>query len=475
MAKVASNAAKRMPSRIGGKYRPIRILGHGGMSVVYEVEHAFTKEHLALKVLNGNSVTMDAVSLARFRREARMSALMRSEHVVRAVDADIDPELGGAPYLVMDLLDGADLATVAGRTPQPAEKVVGWFRHVARALDLAHQYGVVHRDLKPENLFLTRSSTGEPLVKVLDFGVASIPVLDDATATKTGAFVGTPLFMSPEQASGAEVTPAADVWSVGMSIFRLLSGEDYWVAPNVTLLLARIVYEDVQPPSRRGFDRGPEFDEWFLKSCARDPAMRWSSVGEQIEALAASLGCAVLEIPTVSKPTEALPRYESADFRLSERYADRAHSLGGSVSPTGTQKITRWATGATLVAFAGAAITVALQFRSVSVEAPAQSARARQPEPAVPSETAHRAADGPPVTAPPLDSTLAELTPPPAALASVSTAERPRTATSTARPKSKRPAAAAASLPAVEPAAPASRNTATPEVQGKHDPLADPD
>src|SRR5262245_57391101 len=183
------------------------------MSVVYEVEHAFTKERLALKVLNGNSVTMDNVSLARFRREARLSAFMKNEHVVRIVDADIAAELGGAPYLVMDLLEGADLATVAGRAPQPAERVLAWFRDVARALDGAHQYGVVHRDMKPENLFLTQSRSGQPLVKVLDFGVASIPLFDEATGTKTGAFVGTPLFMSPEQAAGTDVQPAADVWS----------------------------------------------------------------------------------------------------------------------------------------------------------------------------------------------------------------------------------------------------------------------
>lgn len=469
------NTGKRLPSRIGGKYRPIRVLGHGGMSVVYEVEHAFTKERLALKVLNGNSVTLDSVSLARFRREARMSALMRSEHVVRVVDADIAPELNGAPFLVMDLLEGADLATLARHSPQSSEQVVTWFRHVARALDLAHRYGVVHRDLKPENLFLTRSRTGEPLVKVLDFGVASIPLLDEATGTKTGAFVGTPRFMSPEQASGADVGAAADVWSVAMSVFRLLSGEDYWEAPNVTLLLARIVYEDVVPPSSRGFYRGVGFDEWFLKSCARDPAKRWGSIGEQVEALAAALDCPVLEIPALPDEGPLLRHYESGDFDVSDRYEDRAHSLGGSVTSGRAEALPRWRTLAAVLAFAAATITVALQFGHRSSGAPPERLQARM------QELASRRGDTTPLAVPvPVPESSAvpgagvmNADSPGVVEAPSAAIERTRTTRPLARASSTKKAVAP--MPSAKTAAPAAALPAGSSEPRRADPLADPD
>lgn len=306
----ATAADERLPRRIGLKYRPVRVLGRGGMSVVYEVEHELTRDRLALKVLR-RETAFDRVSLARFRREARISALIRSDHVVRVLDADLAPELGDAPYLVMDLLRGADLARVSARAPQTPANVVVWLRQAARALDAAHRCGVVHRDIKPENLFLAESSSGETLVKVLDFGIASVPTPDDPHDTSTGALVGTPMFMAPEHASGGEVGPQADGWSVAMCAFRLLSGRNYWQAENSTLLLAKIIYEQILPPSVKGLDLGAAFDAWFLRSCARNPEKRWETVGAQIEAMAEALGRPV-------EPIVVPPRVEEAPFPRTE-------------------------------------------------------------------------------------------------------------------------------------------------------------
>jgi serine/threonine protein kinase len=359
---------ERLPRRIGTKYRPMRVLGRGGMSVVYEVEHGLTRDRLALKVLK-RSAHLDPVALARFRREARMSALMKSAHIVRVLDADIAPELGGAPFLVMDLLAGADLATVARREPQSPETVVEWLRQAARAVDLAHHNGVVHRDLKPENLFLVQSKGGPPLIKVLDFGIACIPSLDDERGTKTGVLVGTPLFMSPEQASGAEVGPPTDMWSMAMCAFRLLSGRAYWNAGNMTMLLAQIVYEEILPPSRRELDLGASFDEWFLRSCAKDPAKRWESAGAQIEGLAAALGFPVQELPAIAcdqsaafdvTPDEAAPSFDESD--------GRSHSLGPAVTSTPAAKLNRL--GPLGIAFGLASTTAALLFRQGSIQTP---------------------------------------------------------------------------------------------------------
>src|SRR5580692_2233456 len=159
-----------LPPEIGGRYRPIRIIGRGGMGVVYEVEHIHTGQRLALKVLT----RQPGASVERFKREARATSRIQSDHIVRITDADVAPELGGAPFLVMELLDGMDLDQATEDKPARPEDVVDWLRQVARALTKAHDAGIVHRDLKPENLFLTRREDGSPLVKVLDFGIAKI-------------------------------------------------------------------------------------------------------------------------------------------------------------------------------------------------------------------------------------------------------------------------------------------------------------
>lgn len=266
------------------------------MGVVYEVENVNTLDRWALKVLVGHALTSPREA-ARVLKEARTVARLKCDNVVRVIDVDVAPEAGGAPYLVMELLHGGTLAAVASGPRSPAE-VVGWLGQVARALGRAHSAGVVHRDLKPENLFLTQREDGSDLIKVLDFGVAKVIDADAASTTQSGAVVGTPLYMSPEQARGESdrIGPAADIWAIGMTAFRLLTGTDYWQGTGSAVLLAKILHEHVCAPSDRGHDLGPKFDEWFLKSCAALPAARWGSVAEQVEALAAAFAC---EVPRV--------------------------------------------------------------------------------------------------------------------------------------------------------------------------------
>ena len=153
MVELAMIAASNLPATIASRYLPVRLIGKGGMGAVYEVEHARTGEHLALKVLLA-SAGAPAEALERFKREARASARIKSEHVVRVTDADVAPELDGAPFLVMELLEGIDLEQAAAEARPLPTTVVEWLRQVALALDKAHRLGIVHRDLKPENLFL---------------------------------------------------------------------------------------------------------------------------------------------------------------------------------------------------------------------------------------------------------------------------------------------------------------------------------
>ena len=280
--------ALKLPPLIASRYVPVRLIGKGGMGAVYEVEHARTGEHLALKVLLSGLVP-SAEALERFKREARASARIRSEHVVRVTDADVAPELEGAPFLVMELLEGMDLEQAAAASPPSPASVVAWLRQVAQAIDKAHALGIIHRDLKPENLFLAKVEGRRSIVKVLDFGIAKM--LEEGTGvTGSGQMLGTPKYMSPEQATpNAPVTPATDRCALGLIAYRLLVGESYYKG-GAMAILGQILHGELQPPSACGSRMGDAFDAWFLKACHRNPERRFSSGSEQVEALAGALG-----------------------------------------------------------------------------------------------------------------------------------------------------------------------------------------
>lgn len=285
-----------MPAVIAKRYRVIRELGRGGMGVVYLVKHMHTGESLALKLLlSGAGAPQDAVE--RFKREMRAPARIRSEYVVRVTDADVAPELDGAPFLVMELLDGCDLTEVLKQRKKLSPEEVVWILHqVAKALDKSHALGIVHRDLKPGNLFLHRKEDQRLIVKLLDFGIARLTTpanlsIDQEHRTQTGAILGTPAFLSPEQARGdsRHIGPPSDIWAVGMIAFRMLTGESFWIPGSLANLLSQVLIDPIPPATQRAPSLPKAFDAWFEKSCHRDPTQRWTSVGEQVTALADAL------------------------------------------------------------------------------------------------------------------------------------------------------------------------------------------
>lgn len=281
---------------VGGRYRVDRLLGRGGMGAVYVAEHLQTGAQWALKILLG-ATHLDPDSAERFRREARALGRISSDHVVRVIDADTAPELGGAPFLVMELLRGRDLgALLDERTKLPPAEVVAILVQVGRALDAAHAAHIIHRDLKPENIFLHEPDRGPPVVKLVDFGISKVVGgADGASAvsvTSSNAIMGTPIYMAPEQATARhhDVGPATDVWAVGLMTIRLLTGELYW--PQVDSLaevFAQILCEVREAPSARWPHLPVAFDQWFFKSCSLKREARFQSVGEQIDALADAL------------------------------------------------------------------------------------------------------------------------------------------------------------------------------------------
>ncbi|XXS76220.1 serine/threonine-protein kinase [Sorangium sp. So ce131] len=212
------------------KYRVLRLLGQGGMGSVYEVELVETGERLALKCVESELLSRSKTSVGRFQREVRAMAALDTEHIVRVRDAGTDPATG-APYMAMELLEGEDLQRLLNRVgklePDTALRIAA---QVCVGLQKAHEARIVHRDIKPANLFLARRGEGEVVVKILDFGIAKIkpePHQGGPTTglTRTGGILGSPRYMSPEQARGlSDIDYHTDLWSLGVVLYRALSG-----------------------------------------------------------------------------------------------------------------------------------------------------------------------------------------------------------------------------------------------------------
>ncbi|MBI4952682.1 MAG: serine/threonine protein kinase, partial [Myxococcales bacterium] len=282
-----------------GRYRVERCIAAGGMGAVYEVQHLETRRRRALKVMLP-SVVADPDMRARFRREATVAADIESEHIAEVLDAGID-DATGAPFIVMELLKGQELAALVTQhgPRQPAEAVV-YLWHAALALDKAHAIGVIHRDLKPENLFVTYRDDGAPRVKLLDFGIAKV-LEGDKDVKATRGVLGTPLYISPEQiASPQSIGPATDAYALAQIAYTLLVGEPYWAveeaaAETVIQLLMSIATAIPEPPSERARARRnivlpPAFDAWFARATADKPAARYPGVLATVAALAEALG-----------------------------------------------------------------------------------------------------------------------------------------------------------------------------------------
>ena len=319
---------------ICGRYKVERILGRGGMGAVYAVRHVNTGEMLALKVLNP-ALASNAQAVERFRTEARAPVRIGTDHVVRVVDADVSPELGDVPILVMELLEGRDLGTeLKRRGAIPAGEVVLYLRQVARALDKAHSLGIIHRDLKPANLYLTQRDDGTPLVKILDFGIAKLADGVSGELTQDGTIFGTPWYMSPEQARGqaSKVGPSIDLWALGLIAFRLLTGRNYWTAEGMAALIGQIVYDPMPPPSQMAPHLGPRFDEWFARACNREVEQRFTNASEEVKQLAEALG--VSSGPQLTGQLDA-SQFPANNYGASPGVSAAGMSMPGGVSQAG--------------------------------------------------------------------------------------------------------------------------------------------
>ena len=289
---------------IDREYKVERLLSQGGMGAVYVAEHVATGKRRALKVMLPHLVR-DQASRDRFEREARIGARIESDNVVEVVDAGVD-EATGLPFLVMELLDGVDLDHVLDTHKRvPAQGVAGIVGQLCDALGRGHAIGVVHSDLKPENVFLEKPRRRGVAftVKVMDFGIAKL-VSDENHAAKVTTPMGSPLWMAPEQTQrGAPITPATDVWALGLLVYRMLTGLSYWRGANLPageFSLGGLVLEVVMQPLAAASERASEqgvaallpagFDAWFARCVVRDQAQRFADAAQCFDALEPLLG-----------------------------------------------------------------------------------------------------------------------------------------------------------------------------------------
>jgi serine/threonine-protein kinase len=276
---------------LAGKYRVEQVLGAGGMGYVVAAMHEQLGKRVAVKLLvpelceNQDSVT-------RFLREARAAVRIQSEHVARVID--VGELTNGAPYMVMEFLDGRDLAEELDQPGQiEISQAIDYLLQASEAVAEAHSIGVIHRDLKPANLFLTHRPDGTPLVKVLDFGISkAINVEESAlepapSLTATHSLLGSPAYMSPEQIRRPkQVDTRTDIWSLGSILWELLTRDPPFNAESPLALLAAVVSDPLPSLREKRPDVSPELEAVIAKCLEKNPDNRYQTVAELAEALA---------------------------------------------------------------------------------------------------------------------------------------------------------------------------------------------
>ena len=274
---------------IAGKYEVVGLIGSGGMGYVVAALHIELGEMVALKFLRSEALAQEEL-VERFAREARAAVRIKSEYVARVMDVGTLPD--GVPFIVMEHLEGKDLADVLAEQGRlPARVAVEYMMQACEALASAHANGIVHRDIKPENLFLTRHAQGVDIIKVLDFGISKLALTSPASKgsrqfVRTMMPMGSPTYMSPEQIrSSGEVDARTDIWSLGCVLFELLTGTTAFDAPTLMQLSAAILEKEPTPLSTLLPDASPELEAVVARCLQKDVTQRFQNIAELAVAL----------------------------------------------------------------------------------------------------------------------------------------------------------------------------------------------
>ena len=282
----STNEDERIGMVVSDRYRILSILGTGGMGGVYAAEHLLIGKKVALKCLH-REYSRDGDIVARFKREARAATLIGNEHIIDVTDMGDLPD--GAPFLVMEHLAGKPLAALCDDGAVAIKRTVHICRQIADALGAAHDKGIVHRDMKPENVFLIERNGDPDFVKVLDFGISKMHSSGvDKGLTRTGMAMGTPTYMSPEQAQGSKnVDHRTDIWALGVMLYELLAARRPFDAESYPMLLMSIVATDPDPVSLFRKDLPQGLADLIMKCLEKDLDRRVQTMRELEQGLAA--------------------------------------------------------------------------------------------------------------------------------------------------------------------------------------------
>ena len=349
----------RIGTLLDGKYKLDAPLGEGGMGTIYRATHLMLDKPVAVKLIKGDSGKSPEI-VRRFQREARAASNLNHPNIAAAYD--LGQTSDGTLYIAMELVRGPSLKDlIRASGPLAAQRIGRILRQVASALAVAHRHGIIHRDLKPQNIMLATEADGTEVAKLLDFGIAKTHDEQATQLTPTGFVIGTPLYMSPEQAAGRPIDARSDLYSLGIIMFEMLVGEVPFNDPSTPALLVKHLTEPAPVPSRRRPDLhiAPELEAVALRCMEKDPAARFQSADEFVTALNAALGTDATTAPRAAVmaglATVIVPRPGAAALRpaIASR---RAPTPSSSAETTGRVSSPATPSAAALTAAAGGAM-----------------------------------------------------------------------------------------------------------------------
>ncbi len=331
-----------------GNYRVSRLLGEGGMGVVYLAQHPVIGRKVAIKLLHA-VLARDADIVSRFFNEARAIHMIAHENIVEILD--FGQTTDGQPYFIMEYLEGEALSDAVARGPMPPPQVEAIGLQMCRALAAAHAKGIVHRDLKPHNVQLCSKADGALQVKILDFGVAKILASPDgaqSVKTRTGSLMGTPLYMSPEQCKGSgTLDHRTDIYSLGVMLFEMVAGRPPFTAEGVGELFAKHMLEEAPPLLHFAPSAPPYMAAAIMKSLAKDPAERFQSMEEFRKALIGEVKLPVAAVQLGARGTAELPPAQTLSPRTATTLSSATSELDDSLAkPARTRKLAMLGGGA---------------------------------------------------------------------------------------------------------------------------------
>lgn len=267
---------------IDGRYLVERVLGEGGMGLVYRAKHIVLNKLLAVKVLRPD-VSRDEEIITRFRQEAQSASAIGNQHIIDISDFGTLPD--GSTYFVMEYLDGADLTKVIEQqSPLEPSRIIYIAKQLCDALFAAHEAGIVHRDLKPDNIYLIKRGNDTNFVKVLDFGIAKVGGTS-SKLTRAGQVFGTPHYMSPEQCAGTGVDHRTDIYAIGIILYEMITGRTPFDADNLMGILTKHLYEAPVPPSQIRPDCPKDLESVVMRCIAKKQDERYATCRELLDDL----------------------------------------------------------------------------------------------------------------------------------------------------------------------------------------------